>query len=160
MTDAAEVQEFEQEAGYRLVQGVNDVRVILDMARRVAEKSQAPFDAEIAWNTLSKAHWGMCAFVEDKAKPIGVVLGSAEYHWHNWNIYAREVFFYVEPEYRGRNINRRLLEYFTMWAKERGAVALKINGPKAVYGDKLPTFIKGMQRAGFRLESVVMSKEV
>lgn len=65
--------------------------------------------------------------------------------------YAYLGFMYVVPEYRGKGINRQIIEMLCSWANERGISEIRLD----VYAANAPA-IRAYEKAGFRKNLVEM----
>ena len=65
--------------------------------------------------------------------------------------YAYLGFMYTLPNYRGRGINQRIIDYLSDWATEKGLSELRLT----VYQDNTPA-IKAYEKVGFKKHIVEM----
>jgi len=60
-------------------------------------------------------------------------------------------FMYVEPAWRGRNINQMIIETLKQWAISKGTIEMRLD----VYFENLPA-IKAYEKAGFSKLTIQM----
>lgn len=80
----------------------------------------------------------------DKAKP-----------YKKFEYFAYLGFMYVRPEYRGKGINAKVMEYLRAWAKTRGLTELRLE----VYCEN-ESAVKAYNKAGFQRYMYWMRMEV
>ncbi len=62
---------------------------------------------------------------------------------------------YVKPEYRGKGINKLILEELINWSKDRGISEIRLE----VYYDNEPA-VKAYEKAGFESHILLMRKKI
>lgn len=75
--------------------------------------------------------------------------------WLRFRTHAYLGFMFVRPDYRGRGINRLVLDELEAWAKSRGLTELRLE----VYDDNAPA-MKAYERAGFTPYMLQMRKPI
>ena len=74
-------------------------------------------------------------------------------HYLDHEAYAYFGFMYPLPQYRGKGINRQIMEVLKAWALEQGLLEIRLT----VYRDNLPA-IKAYEKTGF-LEHIVEMRQ-
>ena len=69
--------------------------------------------------------------------------------------YAYLGFMYVRPEYRGKGVVQKIMDYLIDWAKSRGISEIQLE----VYEENSPA-IRAYEKAGFRKQLVRMRKKI
>ncbi|MET4543941.1 GNAT superfamily N-acetyltransferase [Pedobacter africanus] len=72
------------------------------------------------------------------------LIKKAEKPYFNFETYAYLGFMYVKPEYRGRGVNKLILDFLIDWSKEKGITEIRLD----VY-DKNESAIAAYEKAGF-----------
>ena len=71
------------------------------------------------------------------------------------DLHAYLGFMYVDPEWRGKNINQKIIEFLGKWSVSNGIPELRLD----VYYDNLPA-IKAYEKAGFSKLMIQMRMEM
>ncbi|EJL67809.1 GNAT family N-acetyltransferase [Chryseobacterium populi] len=72
------------------------------------------------------------------------LIKQTEKDYYNFNSFAYLGFMYVKPEYRGRGINKLVLDELIRWARSRGISEIRLD----VY-DQNEAAVKAYEKAGF-----------
>ena len=75
--------------------------------------------------------------------------------FYNHSHYAYLGFMYVRPEYRGKGINREIIEALKSWASSKNIIELRLE----VYFDNLPA-ISAYKKIGFSNYQIQMRRSV
>lgn len=74
------------------------------------------------WKTAIVLGTACVLICKEGTETIGMFCGTiTPSGWDSNQLMGREFFWWVKPEYRGRNAGRLLLDAFTLWAKGKGA---------------------------------------
>lgn len=124
-----------------------DVPTLAAMAHRFHQSSPAAFldfDFRAAVGMASVAVGGdqFFAIVLDIEGPKGALIAQAQPYALGRQVLAKEIVFWIEPEYRGPWARRMIFEY-EAWAASRGAVACGLS----CFADGRT--VKLFERAGF-----------
>ena len=118
-------------------------------------RAERPFDPTIRPDPVS--YYDLAAYVRsDDVKVVvaeieGTLISSGYAYakparsYLDHKEYAHLGFMYTVPEYRGKGINRRIIEVLMDWAKENGLLELRLT----VYHDNFPA-IKAYEKVGFQ----------
>ncbi len=93
------------------------------------------------------------ALDQDNIVASGYIQIRASKPYHQHELYGYLGFMFVLPDYRGRGINGRIIDFLTDWARERNLVELRLE----VYGQNLPA-VKAYERVGFSPVMVEMRR--
>lgn len=112
-----------------------DIPECLRMGREFIESAGFDFNAAVAEQTLRQLIVSPdgALFVVDG----GMIGGLVYQHFFNAERIAQELFWWVDPEKRGGTTAVRLLDAFSVWAKERGAMRLTMIALDASDGDRV-----------------------
>ena len=132
---------------------VDDIVTLLSFEQGIVV-AERPFDPTL------KAHpnhyYDIKGMIEDPlvqlvvAEKNGELIGSGyariekSKHYLRHERHAYLGFMYVEPRWRGKNINRMIIEHLRRWSISKGITELRLE----VYCDNVPA-IKAYERAGF-----------
>lgn len=117
-------------------------------------KAERPFDPTIRPDPVS--YYDLEEYVKkDHVKVVvaefkGALVGSGYAHakmarpYLDHEQYTYLGFMYTKPEYRGRGINRQIVEVLLEWAKSNGLSEVRLT----VYNENYPA-IKAYEKAGF-----------
>jgi len=95
---------------------------------------------------------------EHDGTTVGVFLGTLEPSYTNANqLEGCEILFYVQPEYRGNGIARKLMCAFEGWCRKKGAKKVVMGAVSEMKGEKLG---KLYQRAGYKPYEVSFYKDL
>jgi len=103
----------------------DEVSIILDLIKELAEYEKAPDQVEATENDLIATIFGadpkvFCDVVEVEEKVVGMAIWFLNYStWQGKHgIYLEDL--YIEPEYRGRGYGKALLQHLASICNERG----------------------------------------
>lgn len=91
-----------------------------------------PCSEEHLWTVVRNAMDStdaLAAVLRDEGEFAGCFLGSVGANLLSGQLMCAEIFFWVEPGYRGHG--RKLLSYAQRWAKERGCSAIVLSAPRS-----------------------------
>ena len=142
----------------------NDLKTLLGFEQGII-LAERPFDETLKEGEIH--YYDIAAMIEDEdtevvvAEVNGNIIASGYarievsklYLKHRYHAFLG--FMYVHPEYRGKGINRQIVEQLAQFAKARGVTELQLD----VYADNEPA-IKAYEKAGFTKYLVSMRKEV
>lgn len=107
-------------------------------------------DGEIQYydlNYLMSAEEAVLVVAEEEGIVIAsgyALIKKAEKPYFNFDTYAYLGFMFVKQEYRGRGVNKLILEYLINWSKEKGIEEVRLD----VY-EKNVSAIAAYEKAGF-----------
>jgi len=122
---------------------------------------ERPFDPTIRSGTLNYYDLKQLILNEEAIVVVGETKGrivSAGYgmpkaarHYLDHAYYAYLGFMYTHPSYRGRGINRRIIQELKKWAYSKKLLEIRLT----VYSDNLPA-IAAYEKAGFKKHIIEM----
>ncbi len=131
----------------------DDLKTLLQFEQGVIA-AERPFDPTIKQDPIRYYNLhGMIRSGEVQllvAEVDGLIVGSGYARIENAKIYHRHPryaylgFMYVLPEYRGKGINKKIIEALQAWALSKGITELRLE----VYYDNLPA-ISAYRKMGF-----------
>lgn len=142
----------------------NEIQVLLEFEQGIIE-SERPFDSslqvgEIHYYDLLKLIQSADAAVvvaEVDAQVVGSgyakICLSKPYQKHEYYVYLG--FMYVKPNYRGRGINKMILDSLISWAKEKNIAEVRLE----VYEEN-SIAKKAYAKAGFKPNLLEMRMEI
>lgn len=95
----------------------------------------------------------MVAEQEGKIVSSGYARSKKARSYLDHDNYAYLGFMYTLPEFRGKGINRMLIESLASWASERGLPELRLT----VYDENIPA-IRAYEKAGFKKHIIEMRR--
>jgi len=95
------------------------------------------------------------AVTEGKIISTGYGIPKLARHYLDHTHYAYLGFMYTHPSYRGRGINKRILQELKKWAYKKGLYEVRLT----VYSDNLPA-IAAYEKAGFKNHIIEMRMDV
>lgn len=116
--------------------------------------AERPFD-----NTLKEGHinyYDLAAMIDAPDVELAVatdgdrIVGSGYARIADSKVYLKHQqhtylgFMYVEPEYRGRGVNQKVIDHLKQWAISKGITEMRLD----VYHDNLPA-MKAYEKYGF-----------
>lgn len=137
-----------------------DIQTLLSFEQGVIT-AERPFNPAIKNGTvhyydiesLINAENTMLLMAEEKGEPIGCgyarIVDSKPYLQHPKHAYMG--FMYVKPEYRGKGVNKRIVQALTEWAAAKSVTEVRLD----VYL-KNEAAVKAYEKAGFRSHMVEM----
>lgn len=95
------------------------------------------------------------AVVDDKivASAYAKIVEAKPYFKHSQ--YAYLGFMFVKPDFRGRGINRKIIENLNLWAKSKNLTEVRLQ----VY-DENDSAVRAYEKAGFKKYMVTMRMEI
>ena len=133
---------------------LQDLPVLLDFEQNLI-KAERPFDPTIADDPIS--YYDIKEYILDKdvkvvvAEVEGVVVSSGyalkkmARHYLDHQYYGYLGFMYTKSEYRGKGINKMIVDFLVDWCKTSGLNEVRLT----VYEDNLPA-VKAYEKAGFK----------
>lgn len=111
-------------------------RDIEDIVRAVLEFAKSGYpddtcDEDHIWSVVKStmdSRDALVAVLRDEGEFSGVFMGSMGANLLTGRLICAEIFFWVEPRYRGHG--KRLLTYAQRWALENGCVSFVLSAPK------------------------------
>lgn len=85
------------------------------------------------------------ASVDNNVVASGSAIVKEASNYYSHSNYAFLGFMYVEPAYRGRSINAKIIDFLVKWSHDRGLTEIRLQ----VYDENLAA-IKAYERVGFR----------
>lgn len=83
------------------------------------------------------------------------LIKNTEKDYYNFDRYAYLGFMYVKPEYRGKGVNKLILDELTNWSKDQGVSEIRLE----VYSDNV-TAVKAYEKAAFEPLILLMRKKI
>ncbi|OPC01848.1 acetyltransferase [Elizabethkingia ursingii] len=83
------------------------------------------------------------------------LIKNTEKDYYNFDRYAYLGFMYVKPEYRGKGVNKLILDELTNWSKDQGVSEIRLE----VYSDNVPA-VKAYEKAAFEPLILLMRKKI
>ncbi|MCL1667262.1 GNAT family N-acetyltransferase [Elizabethkingia ursingii] len=83
------------------------------------------------------------------------LIKNTEKDYYNFDRYAYLGFMYVKPEYRGKGVNKLILDELTNWSREQGVSEIRLE----VYSDNVPA-VKAYEKAEFEPLILLMRKKI
>ena len=124
-------------------------------------KAERPFDPTIRSGSLNYYDLNELILNEEAIVVVAVTKGkiiSTGYgvpksarHYLDHTHYAYLGFMYTHPTYRGRGVNKRILQELKKWAYNKELFEIRLT----VYGDNLPA-IAAYEKAGFKNHIIEM----
>ncbi|MBC9798625.1 GNAT family N-acetyltransferase [Sinomicrobium weinanense] len=133
---------------------LDDLDTLLEFEQGIIE-AERPFDETLKEEKIS--YYDLKAFIldpdtevvvaESDGKPVGSgyarIMDAKSFLKHGK--YAYLGFMYVHPEYRGRGINKRIVDALKQWSLSRNISEIRLD----VYSDNLAA-IRAYEKAGFQ----------
>ncbi|NND14738.1 MAG: GNAT family N-acetyltransferase [Eudoraea sp.] len=139
---------------------IQDLEALLSLEQKLIG-AERPFDPTIRQPPLvyydlsamltSDAYYVIVAEYEDQIVSCGYATTKVGRPYLDHTDYAYLGFMYTLQEYRGRGINKMILDSLFIWAKENGLSEIRLT----VYQDNLPA-IKAYEKAGFMKHLIEM----
>lgn len=139
---------------------IEDLEVLLYFEQELI-KAERPFDPTIKKDPVS--YYDIESFILDdevdvvvaecngKVVSSGYVYAKSARDYLDHKEYAYMGFMYTVPEYRGRGINKRIIERLKTWALSRDLTEMRLT----VYSDNQPA-IRAYEKVGFSNHLVEM----
>lgn len=132
---------------------LNDLGILLDFEQNIIN-TERPFDVTINSEHIHYydiAHMITSPHIEVVVAELGLeILGSGYARIETSKIYLKHQkhaylgFMYVVPEYRGKGINKKIIEALQQWSVAQNVTEFRLE----VYHDNLPA-IKAYEKIGF-----------
>jgi len=109
-------------------------------------------------NSLIDSENAALIVAEDEENIIAsgyALIKNTEKDYYNFDRYAYLGFMYVKPEYRGRGVNKLILDELTNWSKDQGVSEIRLE----VYSDNV-TAVKAYEKAAFEPLILLMRKKI
>lgn len=107
-------------------------------------------------NSLIDSENAALIVAEDEENIIAsgyALIKSTEKDYYNFDRYAYLGFMYVKPEYRGKGVNKLILDELTNWSRDQGVSEIRLE----VYSDNVPA-VKAYEKAAFEPLILLMRK--
>ncbi|MGD1944937.1 MAG: GNAT family N-acetyltransferase [Croceivirga sp.] len=133
---------------------LNDLSVLKRFEQEII-KAERPFDITLRPAPIS--YYDLEEYIKREDVKIivadidGMLVGSGyalakpARHYLDHKDYAYLGFMYTVPEFRGKGINKRIIESLLQWAKEHNLFEVRLT----VYNENLPA-MKAYEKVGFR----------
>lgn len=109
-------------------------------------------------NSLIDSENAALIVAEDEENIIAsgyALIKSTEKDYYNFDRYAYLGFMYVKPEYRGKGVNKLILDELTNWSRDQGVSEIRLE----VYSDNVPA-VKAYEKAEFEPLILLMRKKI
>ncbi|CAM3610701.1 GNAT family N-acetyltransferase [Elizabethkingia occulta] len=109
-------------------------------------------------NSLIDSENAALIVAEDEENIIAsgyALIKSTEKDYYNFDRYAYLGFMYVKPEYRGKGVNKLILDELTNWSRDQGVSEIRLE----VYSDNVPA-VKAYEKAAFEPLILLMRKKI
>jgi ribosomal protein S18 acetylase RimI-like enzyme len=109
-------------------------------------------------NSLIESEKAALIVAEDEENIIAsgyALIKNTEKDYYNFDRYAYLGFMYVKPEYRGKGVNKLILDELTNWSKDQGVSEIRLE----VYSDNVPA-VKAYEKAAFEPLILLMRKKI
>ncbi|AQX08429.1 GNAT family N-acetyltransferase [Elizabethkingia ursingii] len=109
-------------------------------------------------NSLIDSENAALIVAEDEENIIAsgyALIKNTEKDYYNFDRYAYLGFMYVKPEYRGKGVNKLILDELTNWSKDQGVSEIRLE----VYSDNVPA-VKAYEKAAFEPLILLMRKKI
>lgn len=141
-----------------------DLDVLLDFEQGIVQ-TERPFDP-----TLKDSHinyYDIAAMIEAPHVEVVVaeleseIIGSGYARIEDSKVYLKHPqhaylgFMYVKPEYRGKGVNKQVVDALQDWAAKRGITEFRLD----VYSENSPA-IKAYEKIGFKKHLIEMRMEL
>ena len=137
-----------------------DLPVLLDFEQKLIE-AERPFDITIKNNPVS--YYDIEAYIKnDEIKVVvaeedgriissGYALKKEARHYLNHKFYGYLGFMYTRKEYRGKGVNRKIVEVLKEWCNANGLNEIRLT----VYNGNMSA-LKAYEKAGFNAHMIEM----
>ncbi|PUB28059.1 ribosomal protein S18 acetylase RimI-like enzyme [Elizabethkingia sp. YR214] len=142
-----------------------DLPVLLEFEQGVvtAERPYNPtlIEGEIHYynlNSLIDSENAALIVAEDEENIIAsgyALIKNTEKDYYNFDRYAYLGFMYVRPEYRGKGVNKLILDELTNWSRDQEVSEIRLE----VYSDNVPA-VKAYEKAEFEPLILLMRKKI
>lgn len=143
---------------------IEDLPILLKFEQGVIA-AERPFDPTIREGDINYYDLNAILAAENIAVFVALIndtiVGSGYARIEDARLYLKHKqhaylgFMYVEPAYRGKGVNRAIINVITSWAKEKGITELVLD----VYVDNEPA-IKAYEKAGFKKHLIQMRMSI
>ncbi|KUY29428.1 GNAT family N-acetyltransferase [Elizabethkingia ursingii] len=109
-------------------------------------------------NSLIDSEKAALIVAEDEENIIAsgyALIKNTEKDYYNFDRYAYLGFMYVKPEYRGKGVNKLILDELTNWSRDQGVSEIRLE----VYSDNVPA-VKAYEKAAFEPLILLMRKKI
>ena len=109
-------------------------------------------------NSLINSENAALIVAEDEENIIAsgyALIKNTEKDYYNFDRYAYLGFMYVKPEYRGKGVNKLILDELTNWSRDQGVSEIRLE----VYSDNVPA-VKAYEKAAFEPLILLMRKKI
>jgi len=109
-------------------------------------------------NSLIDSENAALIVAEDEENIIAsgyALIKNTEKDYYNFDRYAYLGFMYVKPEYRGRGVNKLIIDELKNWSKDQGVSEIRLE----VYSDNV-TAVKAYEKAAFEPLILLMRKKI
>ncbi|MDR2228431.1 MAG: GNAT family N-acetyltransferase [Flavobacteriaceae bacterium] len=109
-------------------------------------------------NSLIDSENAVLFVAEDEENIIAsgyALIKNIEKDYYNFDRYAYLGFMYVKPEYRGKGVNKLILDELTNWSRDQGVSEIRLE----VYSDNVPA-VKAYEKAAFEPLILLMRKKI
>lgn len=142
---------------------LNDIEVLLQFEQGVIE-AERPFDPSLAKDPIT--YYDLEDMISSEDAEVVVVVNDNEIiasgyakikearHYLNHETYAYLGFMYTKPEFRGRGINRQVINTLKEWSNARGLKEIRLT----VYEENIGA-IKAYEKVGFKKHMIEMRIE-
>jgi GNAT superfamily N-acetyltransferase len=143
--------------------GIDDIEILLEFEQEIAA-TERPFDSTLKEGEIHYYDLKELLTAPDTEVLVAVfddeIIGSGyssirkakDYLKHEQ--YAYLGFMYVKPEYRGKGVNRQILDALEKWTIDRGIWEIRLE----VYKDNLAA-VRAYEKSGFTANILEMRKE-
>lgn len=141
-----------------------DLDILLEFEQGIVQ-TERPFDP-----TLKDGHinyYDIAAMIEASHVEVVVaelgseIIGSGYARIEDSKVYLKHLkhaylgFMYVKPEYRGKGVNKKVVDALQDWAAKRGITEFRLD----VYSENSPA-IKAYEKIGFKKHLIEMRMEL
>ncbi|MCL1671418.1 GNAT family N-acetyltransferase [Elizabethkingia ursingii] len=109
-------------------------------------------------NSLIDSENAALIVAEDEENIIAsgyALIKNTEKDYYSFDRYAYLGFMYVKPEYRGKGVNKLILDKLTNWSRDQGVSEIRLE----VYSDNVPA-VKAYEKAAFEPLILLMRKKI
>ena len=109
-------------------------------------------------NSLIDSENAALIVAEDEENIIAsgyALIKSTEKDYYNFDRYAYLGFMYVKPEYRGKGVNKLILDELTNWSRDQGVSEIRLE----VYADN-ESAVKAYEKTDFEPLLLLMRKKI
>ncbi|OPC56353.1 GNAT family N-acetyltransferase [Elizabethkingia miricola] len=109
-------------------------------------------------NSLIASESAALIVAEDEENIIAsgyALIKNAEKDYYDFSRYAYLGFMYVKPDYRGKGVNRLIVDELTNWSRDQGISEIRLE----VYADN-ESAVKAYEKAGFESHILLMRKKI